>query len=87
MTDILRKWQELPIRELLAIDIGSLTGKDAVAVTTIIAALDTKDGGSDRHYIYDRIDGRPKQSTELSTPQGFTLEIVNGSGNGDTSLG
>ena len=67
MTDILRRYLDLPLAKLLKINLGAVPAKDAVAIRTILEAV-SGPGIGDRHYIYDRLDGKPKHADDGGLP-------------------
>ena len=56
LTARLRHYSEMSPDELRALNVDKLPMKDALAVTQLLASLDVRE---DRHYSYDRLDGKP----------------------------
>ena len=64
MAETLRKYLDMPLRVVMALDVNTLPTRDAICVTMIYQAL-VADGERDRIHVFDRLDGKPKQSVEV----------------------
>ena len=70
LTEYVRKYAEMPYAEVKLLDLDTLSTAEALAVKQLMASFETRE---DRHYTFDRVDGKPTVVVERTDEDRLAL--------------